>query len=82
MITQYIVLILIKYKRLRSMTDIYLLNLANSDLLFILSLPFWAYYAACEWDFGNAIDAVRSLGPGMKNPQYHTRNYSFETPDM
>uniref|UniRef100_A0A8C8SB99 G-protein coupled receptors family 1 profile domain-containing protein n=1 Tax=Pelusios castaneus TaxID=367368 RepID=A0A8C8SB99_9SAUR len=50
-----VVLILIKYKRLRSMTDVYLLNLAISDLLFILSLPFWAYYAAREWDFGNAM---------------------------
>uniref|UniRef100_A0A8C3IFU3 G-protein coupled receptors family 1 profile domain-containing protein n=1 Tax=Chrysemys picta bellii TaxID=8478 RepID=A0A8C3IFU3_CHRPI len=50
-----VVLILIKYKKLRSMTDIYLLNLAISDLLFIFSLPFWAYYIAREWDFGNAI---------------------------
>ncbi|CAM5111731.1 unnamed protein product [Natator depressus] len=55
-----VVLILIKYKRLRSMTDIYLLNLAISDLLFILSLPFWAYYAAREWDFGNAMCKILS----------------------
>ncbi|CAM5092592.1 unnamed protein product [Eretmochelys imbricata] len=55
-----VVLILIKYKRLRSMTDIYLLNLAISDLLFILSLPFWAYYAAHEWDFGNAMCKILS----------------------
>ncbi|CAM5111732.1 unnamed protein product [Natator depressus] len=55
-----VVLILIKYKRLRSMTDIYLLNLAISDLLFILSLPFWAYYAAYEWDFGNAMCKILS----------------------
>uniref|UniRef100_A0A8C3IE97 G-protein coupled receptors family 1 profile domain-containing protein n=1 Tax=Chrysemys picta bellii TaxID=8478 RepID=A0A8C3IE97_CHRPI len=54
-----VVLILIKYKKLRSMTDIYLLNLANSDLLFILSLPFWAYYAH-EWDFGNAMCKILS----------------------
>ncbi|KAG6930644.1 C-C chemokine receptor type 5-like, partial [Chelydra serpentina] len=55
-----VVLILIKYKRLRSMTDIYLLNLAISDLLFILSLPFWAYYTAREWDFGNAMCKILS----------------------
>ncbi|XP_067417712.1 C-C chemokine receptor type 5-like [Emydura macquarii macquarii] len=55
-----VVLILIKYKRLRSMTDIYLLNLAISDLLFILSLPFWAYYTAHEWDFGNAMCKILS----------------------
>ncbi|XP_074842199.1 C-C chemokine receptor type 5-like [Carettochelys insculpta] len=55
-----VVLILIKYKRLKSMTDIYLLNLAISDLLFILSLPFWAYYAAREWDFGDAMCKILS----------------------
>ncbi|XP_030065099.1 C-C chemokine receptor type 5-like [Microcaecilia unicolor] len=48
-----VILILIKYKKLRSMTDIYLLNLAISDLLLVLSLPFWAYYAAKEWVFGD-----------------------------
>uniref|UniRef100_A0A452GWP0 G-protein coupled receptors family 1 profile domain-containing protein n=1 Tax=Gopherus agassizii TaxID=38772 RepID=A0A452GWP0_9SAUR len=55
-----VVLILIKHKKLRSMTDIYLLNLAISDLLFIFSLPFWAYYAAHEWDFGNAMCKILS----------------------
>ncbi|XP_029445512.1 C-C chemokine receptor type 5-like [Rhinatrema bivittatum] len=50
-----VILILIKYKQLRSMTDIYLLNLAISDVLFVLSLPFWAYYAANEWVFGNVM---------------------------
>nr|XP_002716297.1 C-C chemokine receptor type 4 [Oryctolagus cuniculus]XP_008264327.1 C-C chemokine receptor type 4 [Oryctolagus cuniculus]XP_051674498.1 C-C chemokine receptor type 4 [Oryctolagus cuniculus]XP_051674499.1 C-C chemokine receptor type 4 [Oryctolagus cuniculus]XP_051674500.1 C-C chemokine receptor type 4 [Oryctolagus cuniculus]XP_051674501.1 C-C chemokine receptor type 4 [Oryctolagus cuniculus] len=47
-----VVLVLFKYKRLRSMTDVYLLNLAVSDLLFVLSLPFWGYYAADQWVFG------------------------------
>uniref|UniRef100_A0A8C8VLP0 G-protein coupled receptors family 1 profile domain-containing protein n=1 Tax=Pelusios castaneus TaxID=367368 RepID=A0A8C8VLP0_9SAUR len=55
-----VVLILIKYKRLKSMTDVYLLNLAISDLLFIFSLPFWAYYAVHEWDFGNAMCKILS----------------------
>ncbi|NXY44897.1 CCR2 protein, partial [Ceuthmochares aereus] len=50
-----VVLILVKYKRLKSMTDIYLLNLAISDLLFIFSLPFWAYYAVHDWIFGDAL---------------------------
>ncbi|XP_009896645.1 C-C chemokine receptor type 5 [Dryobates pubescens] len=50
-----VVLILVKYKRLKSMTDIYLLNLAVSDLLFIFSLPFWAYYAAHDWIFGDVL---------------------------
>uniref|UniRef100_A0A8D2DTM8 C-C chemokine receptor type 5 n=1 Tax=Sciurus vulgaris TaxID=55149 RepID=A0A8D2DTM8_SCIVU len=50
-----VVLILINCKRLKSMTDIYLLNLAISDLLFLLTLPFWAHYAAAQWDFGNTM---------------------------
>ncbi|XP_003225805.1 C-C chemokine receptor type 5 [Anolis carolinensis] len=55
-----VVLILIKYKKLKNMSDIYLLNLAISDLVFIISLPFWAYYAANEWVFGNAVCKILS----------------------
>ncbi|EPQ14454.1 C-C chemokine receptor type 1 [Myotis brandtii] len=33
-----------QYKRLKSMTSIYLLNLALSDLLFLFTLPFWVDY--------------------------------------
>uniref|UniRef100_A0A7M4FVR6 G-protein coupled receptors family 1 profile domain-containing protein n=1 Tax=Crocodylus porosus TaxID=8502 RepID=A0A7M4FVR6_CROPO len=55
-----VVLILIKYKRLKSMTDIYLLNLAISDLLFVFSLPFWAYQAAHNWIFGDAMCKILS----------------------
>ncbi|XP_037705177.1 C-C chemokine receptor type 5 isoform X2 [Choloepus didactylus] len=50
-----VVLILINCKRLKSMTDIYLLNLAISDLLFLLTVPFWAHYAADQWTLGNAM---------------------------
>ncbi|XP_074168600.1 C-C chemokine receptor type 5 isoform X2 [Rhinolophus sinicus] len=50
-----VVLILINCKKLKSMTDIYLLNLAISDLLFLITIPFWAYYAANEWLLGNAM---------------------------
>ncbi|NXT76665.1 CCR5 protein, partial [Zapornia atra] len=55
-----VILILVKYKRLKSMTDIYLLNLAISDLLFIFSLPFWAYYAAHDWIFGDTLCRILS----------------------
>ncbi|NXP55266.1 CCR2 protein, partial [Heliornis fulica] len=55
-----VVLILVKYKRLKSMTDIYLLNLAVSDLLFVFSLPFWAYYAVHDWIFGDALCRILS----------------------
>nr|XP_044992868.1 C-C chemokine receptor type 5 [Jaculus jaculus] len=50
-----VILILISCKKLKSMTDIYLFNLAISDLLFLLTLPFWAHYAANEWVFGNIM---------------------------
>uniref|UniRef100_A0A8C3PCQ3 G-protein coupled receptors family 1 profile domain-containing protein n=1 Tax=Chrysemys picta bellii TaxID=8478 RepID=A0A8C3PCQ3_CHRPI len=69
-----VVLILIKFKRLRSMTDIHLLNLANSDLLFILSLPFCTYYAACEWDFGNAMCKILS---GVYYAGFYSGNFSI-----
>ncbi|XP_065521608.1 C-C chemokine receptor type 4 isoform X2 [Lathamus discolor] len=47
-----VIVVLFKYKRLKSMTDVYLLNLAISDLLFVLSLPFWSYFMADQWVFG------------------------------
>ncbi|XP_060639409.2 C-C chemokine receptor type 5-like [Anolis sagrei] len=55
-----VVLILIKYKKLKNMSDIYLLNLAISDLIFIISLPFWIYYTTNEWVFGNAMCKILS----------------------
>ncbi|XP_066539779.1 C-C chemokine receptor type 5-like isoform X1 [Hoplias malabaricus] len=46
--------VLIKYHHRSNMTDVCLLNLAMSDLLFLFSLPFWAHYAAMnQWIFGN-----------------------------
>ncbi|XP_068944460.1 C-C chemokine receptor type 5-like [Petaurus breviceps papuanus] len=51
-------LVLIRCKKLKSMTDIYLLNLAISDLLFIVTLPFWAHYAADQWIFGDGLCKV------------------------
>ncbi|XP_035963543.1 C-C chemokine receptor-like 2 isoform X1 [Halichoerus grypus] len=40
-----VVLILVKHKGLKHTEDIYLLNLAVSNLCFLLALPFWAYTA-------------------------------------
>lgn len=42
----------IYFKRLKTMTDIYLLNLALADILFLLTLPFWAVSVAKYWVFG------------------------------
>ncbi|KAM6450890.1 C-C chemokine receptor type 5-like isoform 1-T1 [Liasis olivaceus] len=50
-----VVLVLIKYKKFKSMIDIYLLNLAISDLLFIFSLPFRIYYSVYDWVFGDTM---------------------------
>ncbi|KAG7252831.1 hypothetical protein CRUP_031657, partial [Coryphaenoides rupestris] len=38
--------------RLKTMMDVYLLNLAVADLLFLVTLPFWAVNAAQGWTFG------------------------------
>ncbi|KAL6490255.1 hypothetical protein MHYP_G00006000 [Metynnis hypsauchen] len=38
--------------RLKTMTDVYLLNLAVADLLFLCTLPFWAADAVNGWTFG------------------------------
>ncbi|KAK6491629.1 C-C chemokine receptor type 4-like, partial [Huso huso] len=47
--------VLIRCVKLRSMTDVSLLNLAVSDLLFVFSLPFLAYYAKDQWLFGDMM---------------------------
>lgn len=41
--------------RLRSMTDVCLLNLAFADLLLVCSLPFLAHQARDRWLFGDAM---------------------------
>ncbi|XP_069763269.1 C-C chemokine receptor type 7 isoform X2 [Narcine bancroftii] len=50
-----LVLTYLCYKRLRTMTDVYLLNLALADLLFLLTLPFWATSVVHQWLFGRLL---------------------------
>lgn len=51
------------FKRLKTMTDTYLLNLALADILFLLSLPFWATSAAKYWVFKEfACKAIHCIG--------------------
>ncbi|XP_075862055.1 C-X-C chemokine receptor type 2-like [Microcebus murinus] len=45
----------------RSVTDVYLLNLAMADLLFALTLPIWAASKVNGWIFGTALCKLVSL---------------------
>lgn len=47
-------------KRLKTMTDVYLLNLAVADLLFLVTLPLWAVEALHGWKFSLALCKVNS----------------------
>lgn len=42
-------------KKVRTMTDKYRLHLSVADLLFVLTLPFWAADAASNWYFGSFL---------------------------
>lgn len=44
--------------RLKTMTDVYLLNLAVADLLFLITLPLWAAEALHGWTFGSGLCKV------------------------
>ncbi|XP_061550744.1 phakinin isoform X4 [Phycodurus eques] len=45
-------------RRLKTMTDVFLLNLAVADLLFLVTLPLWAAEASHGWTFGAALCKV------------------------
>ncbi|XP_023264754.1 chemokine XC receptor 1-like [Seriola lalandi dorsalis] len=47
-----VIVILVKYENLKSLTNTFILNLAISDLLFTAGLPFWAYYHMYGWTLG------------------------------
>lgn len=47
-------------RRLKTMTDVYLLNLAVADLLFLVTLPLWADEALHGWRFGPALCRINS----------------------
>lgn len=50
-----VVFALTNSQKIKSITDIYLLNLAFSDLLFVATLPFWTHYLVSEQGFHNAV---------------------------
>lgn len=55
-----VLLVLLTCKRPRSITDMYLLNLALSDLLFVFSFPFQTHYQLDQWVFGTVMCKVVS----------------------
>ncbi|KAM6087560.1 PREDICTED: C-C chemokine receptor type 8-like [Chlamydotis macqueenii] len=56
-----VIWVLTVFKKVRAMTDVYLLNLAISDLLFVFSLPFLVQYCIkSQWTFGNAMCKIIS----------------------
>lgn len=50
-----VLFIIYKYEKLNTVTNVFLLNLVLSNLLFASSLPFWAVYHLSEWIFGAAL---------------------------
>lgn len=50
-----VILTFFYFKRLKTMTDVYLLNLSFADLVFALSLPFWAANSMAEWVLGLVV---------------------------
>nr|XP_055065447.1 C-C chemokine receptor type 5-like isoform X3 [Misgurnus anguillicaudatus] len=61
-----VVWVLIRYRQNFNMTDVCLLNLAIADLLFLVSLPFWAHSARADWIFGkfmcHTVTGLYTLG--------------------
>ncbi|KAJ8012074.1 hypothetical protein DPEC_G00064910 [Dallia pectoralis] len=47
--------IIYKYEKLTTVTNIFLLNLVISGVLFSSSLPFWAAYHSSQWIFGKVM---------------------------
>lgn len=61
--------ILFKFEKFNTVTNIFLINLVASDLIFTLGLPFQAVYHSSEWSFGQ-------VGCKLMNGTYHLGFYS------
>lgn len=53
--------ILVKYENVKTLTNALILNLAVSDLLFTLGLPFWASYHVYGWTLGEPACKIVSF---------------------
>ncbi|XP_069792151.1 C-X-C chemokine receptor type 2-like [Narcine bancroftii] len=56
-----VMVVIIHNRRTASSTDVYLLNLATADLLFAVTLPFWAVDVVSGWVFGDVMCKVISV---------------------
>ncbi|XP_078260430.1 C-X-C chemokine receptor type 2-like [Rhinoraja longicauda] len=56
-----VMVVILHNRRTISSTDVFLLHLATADLLFALSLPFWAVDAVWGWVFGDAMCKVVNM---------------------
>ncbi|XP_072366064.1 C-C chemokine receptor type 7-like isoform X1 [Scyliorhinus torazame] len=50
-----VIVTFVYYEKLKTVTNIYMLNLAIADLLFLCTLPFWAVDAYTGWIFGTIV---------------------------
>ncbi|XP_072111107.1 type-1 angiotensin II receptor-like [Mobula birostris] len=52
-----VMIVIYCYLKLTTVANIFLLNLALADLIFVITLPFWAAYTAMKyhWTFGNFL---------------------------
>ncbi|KAM4689583.1 C-C chemokine receptor type 9 [Discoglossus pictus] len=50
-----VIFIYVYYRRIKTVTDTYLINLAIADLHFLTTLPFWAISASRDWVFRTAL---------------------------
>lgn len=50
-----VIFVVCSMKNGRTSTDVYLMQLALADLIFCLTLPFWAVYTYYGWLFGNFL---------------------------
>ncbi|XP_074053942.1 atypical chemokine receptor 2 [Macrotis lagotis] len=51
----FFLIVLLYSVRRRQVTEVYLLNLVVSNLLFVVTLPFWGASVAWHWVFGEAL---------------------------
>uniref|UniRef100_UPI003AB0FED4 chemokine XC receptor 1 n=1 Tax=Centroberyx gerrardi TaxID=166262 RepID=UPI003AB0FED4 len=56
-----VMVILARYENLKSLTNAFILNLAVSDLIFTVGLPFWAYYHMYGWTLGEPACKIVSF---------------------